>query len=738
VFDIAALDLPPLRSASGTVRLPGSKSISNRVLLLAGLAEGETVLVDLLDSDDTRVMLDALRKLGCGVVQRESGGGTECRITGLGGRLRVHEADLFLGNAGTAMRPLAATLAVLAATQGGRFDLRGVPRMHERPIGDLVDALRPLGCTVLDLGAPGYPPLRLSGQPGGRLAGLDAGRPIRVRGDVSSQFLTALLLALPLVADQRDVVVEVQGELISRPYVEITLNLLARFGIAVQRQGYARFTLPRGSRYRSPGRLRVEGDASSASYFVALGAIAAHGGAPVRIAGVGSDSIQGDIAFLDAARAMGAEVKSGPGWIEVHRGRWPLRALRLDANHIPDAAMTLAVMALYADPADGPTRLEGIASWRVKETDRIAAMATELRKLGADVRAGDDFIEVHPPRRWRAASIRTYDDHRMAMCFSLAALNALAPSAAAAAHASGKAGAPAGVPVRIEDPRCVAKTFPDYFEALFGLAAADAADVPVIAIDGPTASGKGTLAAAVAQALGYHLLDSGLLYRATGLAAAADGVSPDDEAAVARLAATLDLRFDAWDAGADESAARTGAAEGDSSYGPLELARDAAAREPTRVWLRGRDVTAELRQEQAGLLASRVSALPAVRQALHGLQLSFRRAPGLVADGRDMGTVVFPEAALKVFLTANAAQRAERRHKQLISKGIQANIDSLRADLEARDARDRNRAVAPLKPAEDALLLDNSHLTIEQSVAQVLAWWQARSPFVQSAQRSAA
>ncbi|MBI5722051.1 MAG: bifunctional 3-phosphoshikimate 1-carboxyvinyltransferase/cytidylate kinase [Burkholderiales bacterium] len=709
MFDIAAIDLPPLRSASGSVHLPGSKSISNRVLLLAGLAEGETVLLDLLDSDDTRVMLEALRTLGCGVDRRER----ECRITGLGGRLRVHEADLHLGNAGTAMRPLMATLALLAATQGGRFDLRGVARMHERPIGDLVDALRRLGCTVVDLGAPGYPPLRVTGEPDGRLAGLEAGQPVRVRGDVSSQFLTALLLALPLVAERRDVIVEVEGELISKPYVDITLNLLGRFGIAVQRDGYARFMLPRGSRYRSPGRLHVEGDASSASYFIALGAIAATGGAPVHIAGVGSDSIQGDIAFVDAARAMGAEVKSGPGWIEVHRGRWPLKAIRLDARPIPDAAMTLAVMALYAD---GPTRIEGIASWRVKETDRIAAMAAELRKLGADVLAGDDFIEVRPPRQWQAASVRTYDDHRMAMCLALAAFNALATGAAGAGVPTPRvsAGLPtarvsAGLPVRIEDPRCVAKTFPDYFEALFGLAEAAEDDVPVITIDGPTASGKGTLAAAVARALGYHLLDSGLLYRATGLAAAADGISPDDEAAVARLAGTLDLRF----ASAEEA-------------------------EPTRVWLRGREITAELRHENAGLLASRVSALPAVRSALHGLQLSFRRAPGLVADGRDMGTVVFPGAALKVFLTANAGQRAERRHKQLISKGIQTTIDSLRADLEARDARDRNRAVAPLKPAEDALLLDNSDLTIEQSVAQVLNWWQARSPFGRSARGSSA
>jgi 3-phosphoshikimate 1-carboxyvinyltransferase len=690
VYDIATLDLPPLRSASGTVRLPGSKSISNRVLLLAGLAEGETVLLDLLDSDDTRVMLAALRTLGCSV-ERGGAAGRECRIIGLGGRLRVHEADLFLGNAGTAMRPLAATLAVMAATQGGRFDLRGVPRMHERPIGDLVDALRPLGCAIDELGRPGYPPLRLHGQAGGRLA-LD--RPIRVRGDVSSQFLTALLLALPLVAEERELVIEVEGELISRPYIDITLNLLGRFGIAVRREGYARFAIPRGARYRSPGRLHVEGDASSASYFIALGAIAATGGAPVHIAGVGSDSIQGDIAFVDAARAMGAEVRSGPGWIEAHRGRWPLKAIAIDANHIPDAAMTLAVMALFAD---GPSRIGGIASWRVKETDRIAAMATELRKLGAEVDAGDDFIQVHPPRRWRVASLHTYDDHRMAMCLSLAAFNPLA---------IGAPGAGRPVPVRIEDPRCVAKTFPDYFEALFGLAGTDSTDVPVITIDGPTASGKGTLAAAVARALGYHLLDSGVLYRAAGLAAAAAGVSPDDEAAVARLASTLDLRFGSGDEAGDVA---------------------------TQVWLRGRDITDDLRHENTGLLASRVSALPAVRQALHGLQLAFRRAPGLVADGRDMGTVVFPAAQLKVFLTADATQRAQRRHKQLISKGIQASIDGLRADLEARDARDRNRAVAPLKPAEDALLLDNSDLTIEQSVAQVLSWWQQRSPFGKSA-----
>ena len=684
MYDIPFLDLPPLNSASGTVRLPGSKSISNRVLLLAGLSEGTTAIHDLLDSDDTRVMLDALGQLGC--AQRWVGEGRQrvLHLTGLGGRLAVHEGDLFLGNAGTAMRPLAAALAVLATTQGGDFTLRGVPRMHERPIGDLVDALRPLGCDIEELGTPGYPPLRLRGQAGGRLA---TASPLRVRGDVSSQFLTALLLALPLVSADGDIVIEVEGELISRPYIHITLQLLARFGIVVQQQAWARFVIPRGSAYRSPGSIHVEGDASSASYFIALGAIAAKGGAPLRIEGVGSDSIQGDIRFVDAAVAMGAQVKSGPGWLEVHRGRWPLAGITLDCKHIPDAAMTLAVMALYAD---SPTRLSGIGSWRVKETDRIAAMAAELRKLGATVVEGADFIEVQPlaATGWRAAAIHTYDDHRMAMCLSLASLHTLA-----ADHPG-----TAGVPLRILDPRCVAKTFPGYFEALFDVTTADPGQVPVICIDGPTASGKGTLAAAVADALGYHLLDSGALYRATGLASVWDGVAADDEAGLARLAGLLDLRF---------------------GHGP----------QGSRAWLRGREVSDELRTEAAGLLASRISALPAVRHALQDLQLAFRRAPGLVADGRDMGTVIFPAATLKVYLTAGAATRAERRHKQLISKGIPSSIADLRADLEARDARDKNRAVAPLKPAEDALLLDNSDLGIEASVQQVLAWWQQRRPF---------
>ncbi|HRM63457.1 MAG TPA: bifunctional 3-phosphoshikimate 1-carboxyvinyltransferase/cytidylate kinase [Acidovorax temperans] len=675
MFTTAFLDLPALDAAAGEVLLPGSKSISNRVLLLSALSLGTTTVYDLLASDDTRVMLDGLRQIGCEVEES----GSTVRITGLGGRKPVSPCSLFMGNAGTAMRPLTAALALL----GGEFELSGVPRMHERPIGDLVDALRQLGCHIDYLGNPGYPPLRIAHSNG--VPALALNHPIQVRGDVSSQFLTALLMALPLVATQTAVHIEVVGELISKPYIAITLQLLARFGIQVHHDNWQRFTIPAGSQYQSPGSIYVEADASSASYFIALGAIASSAEASnsIKIQGVGLDSIQGDIRFVEAAQAMGAKVTGGPNWLEVQRGAWPLKAIDLDCNHIPDAAMTLAVMALYAT---GTTTLRNIASWRVKETDRIAAMANELRKLGATVQEGADYIQITPPastEHWKAASIHTYDDHRVAMCFSLATFN------------------PAQLPVRIEDPKCVAKTFPDYFEAFLGTAVLPAQRIPVICIDGPTASGKGTVAAEVAKRLGYHFLDSGAMYRITAYAALQAGlvIDPAHETAIAQLAKSLPVRFDGG-----------------------------------RVYLGNEDVTDAIRTEEAGMNASRVSALPSVRTALVDLQHGFQRLPGLVADGRDMGTVIFPDAPLKVFLTASAACRAERRYKQLISKGFQANIDDLRADLEARDARDSSRSVAPLKPAQDALVLDNSTLTIEQAVNQVMNWWLERQPFAAPAQ----
>ncbi|MFZ9648868.1 MAG: bifunctional 3-phosphoshikimate 1-carboxyvinyltransferase/cytidylate kinase [Fluviibacter sp.] len=645
------LDLPAILSAGGTVRLPGSKSLSNRILLLAALAEGETEVRDLLKSDDTDRMLEALAQLGVKVTAAGEGA---IKVQGCGGKVPVKEAKLFLGNAGTAFRPLTAALALA----GGSYHLSGVPRMHERPIGDLVDALRHLGADITYLGVDGkpndgYPPLQI------KPAALDArAATVPVKGNVSSQFLTGLLMALPLL--DRTVTVEVVGELISKPYIEITLATMRRFGVDVVRDGWQKFTVLGGSRYKSPGVIYVEGDASSASYFLGLGAIA---GGPVRVEGVGADSVQGDVRFADALAAMGARITMGPNWIEAAppvSGK--LKGIEQDCIAIPDAAMTLVPVAVFAE---GPTKLTGIASWRVKETDRIDAMANELRKLGGKVETTADTLTVYPPAsldELHCAEIETYDDHRIAMCFSLMTL---------------------ATPLRILDPGCTAKTFPDYFERFAEVTRA----VPVIAIDGPSASGKGTVTQRVADALGWHYLDSGALYRLTALAARKAGIDWQDEAAVAAIAAQLPVRF----------------VGGETLLGD-EVVDD------------------QMRTEEMGIGASTVGALPAVREALLLRQRAFRQAPGLVADGRDMGSVVFPDAQTKVFLTATAAVRADRRYKQLMEKGFSAKLQDILQDLEDRDARDAARTVAPLRQEADAKLLETSNLTIAQAVNQVLDW----------------
>jgi 3-phosphoshikimate 1-carboxyvinyltransferase len=427
---IEFLELGPYIKAEGEVALPGSKSISNRVLLLSALASGTTRLKGLLDADDTQVMRAALKTLGIKIDENDG----DCVVQGCSGRLPNQQADLFMGNAGTAIRPLTAALAIL----GGDYRLHGVPRMHERPIGDLVDGLRMVGAQVAYEQQEGYPPLKISqGQ-------IRTNELIKVRGDVSSQFLTALLMSLPLVA-KNEICIEVIGELISKPYIDITLKLMKRFGVDVRNDNWQKFYIPAngGQPYSSPGTLYVEGDASSASYFLAAGAIAE---GPVRVTGVGRNSIQGDVAFAEALNQMGANVMAGDDWIEVRGVDTPsgkLQGIELNCLAIPDAAMTLAVAALFAE---GSTKLTGIASWKVKETDRIAAMANELRKVGAIVDAGDDYIQITPPKKWQspAQGIDTYDDHRMAMCFSLAALGPLK--------------------IRINDPACVAKTFPEYFK----------------------------------------------------------------------------------------------------------------------------------------------------------------------------------------------------------------------------------------------------------------------------------
>jgi len=412
------LTLQPIDHVEGAVQLPGSKSISNRVLLLAALAEGTTRVGNLLDSDDTRFMLDALIDLGVDIRRRDGA----ADIVGRGGPLVTAdvERELYLGMAGTAYRPLTATLCL----GRGTFRLMGSERMAERPIADLVDGLRALGASIDYLGRDGFPPLRVRG------TGLRGGS-IRMRGDVSSQFLTSLLMAAPYAT--RPVTVTIDGEQVSKPYLDITIGLMRRFGVAATHDEYRRFDVPTG-RYRSPGTVHVEGDASGATYFLAAGAI--RGGLVVH--GIGRTSAQGDVAFVDVLTAMGAAVRVADDSVEVRAA--PLHGVDLDLNAIPDAAMTVAVLALFAR---GTTHIRNIGNWRVKETDRLSAMANELRKLGATVDEGTDSIAVTPPRQFVPARIETYGDHRIAMCFSLAALG--------------------GVPVTIVDPDCVAKTFPEYF-----------------------------------------------------------------------------------------------------------------------------------------------------------------------------------------------------------------------------------------------------------------------------------
>jgi 3-phosphoshikimate 1-carboxyvinyltransferase len=416
--------LKAVQSVSGQVTLPGSKSITNRILLLSAIADGTTTIIGPLVSDDTLHMIDALKKLQVDLTQKDNG---DILIHGTRGNFKNKSAEIFLGNAGTAFRPLTAALSF----SKGQYTLSGLPRMHERPIKDLVDALLQLNADITYLDQEGYPPLKISPSE------IMINGPIKIRGDISSQFLTSLLMAMPLT--KKEVVIEIVGDLISKPYIDITLNLMARFGIHVKKIDWKHFVIPGSSSYVSPGEIFVEGDASSASYFLAAGALAGD----IEVKGIGRNSIQGDVKFAEALVLMGADINILEASIQVTKVA-ALQAINLDCNHIPDAAMTLAVLALFAK---GTTKLLNIGSWRVKETDRIKAMATELRKLGAAVTEGNDFIEITPPLKIKEhVEIDTYDDHRMAMCFSLVSLR--------------------NIPITINDPACVNKTFPTYFEVL--------------------------------------------------------------------------------------------------------------------------------------------------------------------------------------------------------------------------------------------------------------------------------
>ncbi len=420
---MTSITLAPIRGISGNVFLPGSKSLSNRGLLLSSLARGTTTLTNLLRSDDTSHMVSALRQLGTSI--NISDNGTHAEVTGKGGLFEAPvKKQFYLGNAGTAIRPLTCVLGLMK----GVFEIDGDEYMRERPIEHLVDALEQLGAEIHYLERHGCPPLRIVGDQ------IKGGKVI-IPGNISSQFLTSLLMSLPLASQGSTI--EVIGEQVSKPYLDITLGIMEQFGVTASHEDYQMFQVPGGQQYQSPGSYLIEGDASSASYFFGAAAIAGS----VRVMGLGEDSVQGDLAFIDVMERMGARVIRNSDWIEVHKGL--LRGLDVDLNHIPDAAMTVATVALFAE---GSTTIRNIYNWRVKETDRMHAMATGLRKLGATVETGDDYITIDPPEEIKAVDIDTFGDHRVAMSFSLAALG--------------------NQPIQINDPECTHKTFPDYFKVL--------------------------------------------------------------------------------------------------------------------------------------------------------------------------------------------------------------------------------------------------------------------------------
>jgi 3-phosphoshikimate 1-carboxyvinyltransferase len=523
--------------------------------------------------------------------------------------------------------------------------------MHERPIEDLVDALLNIGAVILYEDRKKFLPLHIK-----KSENLDFSRSIVVSGNVSSQFLTGLLLALPLAGQK--VVIEVSGVLVSKPYIQLTLDMLSSFGVKVTNHNWERFNIEAGQTYSGPKRYKVEGDASSASYFFAAGML---GGGPVFINNIVRDSIQGDIQLLDILGDIGAQISWADRGVSISRPQNnTIRAFDLDLNHIPDAAMTLAIIALFAD---GPCRLRNIGNWRVKETDRLFAMATEMRKLGVNVIEGPDSLEIEPPIFFNeGVAIDTYDDHRMAMCFALISF--------------------AGSDITINDPKCAHKTFPDFFEKL-----ESALQAPVITIDGPSGSGKGTVARQVANRLGFSYLDSGALYRTVGLfyLNEGEGIDLSDPASVEKLMSEIRIEF----------------------FEDI-------------IFLNGEDVTKRIREESVAMAASKVAKSEVIRGCMYDLQRNVRHAPGLVADGRDMGTTVFPNARLKIYLTASTEERARRRYLQLVESGEHVKMEGLAAEMGRRDSEDASRSASPMRQAESAIEIDSTGKGVVEVVQDVL------------------
>ncbi|CAL4322465.1 3-phosphoshikimate 1-carboxyvinyltransferase [Buchnera aphidicola (Eriosoma lanigerum)] len=419
-----SLVLKPIQYVNGSVYLPGSKSVSNRVLLLSALCYGTTKITNLLNCDDTKYMLNALQLLG--IKYDLFNQNRSCVIYGKGISILEQKKELtvFVGNAGTVFRPLTAILSL----RENNIILTGDNRMKERPIEHLVDSLRQSGAKIKYINKKSYPPILLQG---GFIGGT-----MELNGNISSQFLTAILMAAPLAMN--DTIINIVGDLVSKPYIDLTINLMKVFGITIKNNSYKSFFIQGNQIYCTPEKYLVEGDATSASYFLAAAAIK---GGSVTVHGIGENSIQGDIYFPKILKQIGANIIFGSNYVTCSRNY--LDGFDLDLNNIPDAAMTLAMVALFSIEK---SYLRNIYNWRVKETDRLSAMSTELKKIGAKVEEGSDYLSIIPPKKFSNATIHTYNDHRIAMCFSLLSLsNAI---------------------ITILNPNCTKKTFPNYFEQL--------------------------------------------------------------------------------------------------------------------------------------------------------------------------------------------------------------------------------------------------------------------------------
>tara|TARA_E500000178_G_scaffold356701_1_gene437466 strand:- start:75302 stop:77311 length:2010 start_codon:yes stop_codon:yes gene_type:complete len=662
--------------AAGKVFLPGSKSISIRLLLLSALCKGRTRIQGLLDSEDTRIMMAILRQLGIEINEEKSKlpddyqtntGNLNLLVVGCEGNFpelkNKRVLNLFVGNSGLSVRTILPALALNLSKNACQSEvvLDGVERMRERPISDLVDGLTPLGIKLSYEGKSGFLPLRV------KPSTLQRTDCLQINCLSSSQFLTGLLQAVPILLDKKNKYISIRtvGEIISRPYIDLTIHIMRAFNIKVNEEVKGLFVI-RYSEFISPESFLVESDASSASYFFAMGLL---GKGPIKILGIDKKSYQGDLQLLPILERMGARVYWEGEAVSISGGN-NIQGIEVDCLNIPDASMVLPILALYANST---TRLTNIGSWRFKETDRIRAVSQGLINLGATVKVGKDWLEVVPPDKLKPATIETFKDHRIAMTFSLASFR----------HPGDEN--VVGRVTRIVDPECVAKTFPVFFQEFSRICSEG---VPVITIDGPTASGKGTVGELVASQLGFKTLDSGIFYRSLAVISIMKKIEEDDEVSLKKLAKFFNLEFNSG-----------------------------------RIIWEKHDLTDKLRDERIGILASKISRFQSVRDGLLGGQRDLARLPGLVADGRDMGSKVFPKAKLKVFLTAKPEIRAKRRFKQLIQKEITCKLEDILRDVKDRDRRDIERAHSPLHLAEReaSVVIDSSDMSLDQVVDRILA-----------------